>query len=106
MGFPKEDNENKINYDLPFFINILKKNGFAVNKKEIKIDKHLLNVIIEESYSLFDNSVLNILFIYTNKIYKKSIIKAARDFVKKDHSILCLFSQIAVLPQVMTFHNN
>ena len=83
-SFPKEDNEKKINFDLPFFLNILEKNGFNVNREEIKIDKHVLNVIIEESYSLFDNGVLNILFIYTNKIYKKSIIRATRDFISVD----------------------
>jgi len=84
MGFPKEDNERKTNFDLPFFLNILEKNGFNANKEEIKIDKHVLNGInIEESYSLFNNGVLNILFIYTDEIHKKSIIRAARDFIKK-----------------------
>jgi len=84
MGFPKEDNERKTNFDLPFFLNKLEKNGFNVNREEIKIDKHVLNGInIEESYSLFNNGVLNILFIYTDEIHKKSIIRAARDFIKK-----------------------
>ena len=84
MGFPKEDNERKTNFDLPFFLNILEKNGFNVNREEIKIDKHVLKGInIEESYSLFNNGVLNVLFIYTDEIRKKSIIRAARDFIKK-----------------------
>ena len=83
MDFTKGDKEKEIDFDLPFFLNILKSNGFNLNKKEIKIDKNLLNVIIGESYSLFDNGFLNILFSYTNKINKKSIIRAARDFIKK-----------------------
>ena len=54
MGFPKEDNERKTNFDLPFFLNILEKNGFNMNREEIKIDKHVLNGYFKCKHELME----------------------------------------------------
>ena len=82
MEFLNNDNEGMVKFDIPFFLNILKKNGFNADSKEINIDENLFKIKINKLYSLFDNGFLNILFIHIGEILKKSLISAARGFIE------------------------
>ncbi len=80
-----------INFDLTFFENRLKQNGFDINPEKISINDPLFrNISILESYSLFDNGVFTIIFIHTDKILKKTMVREARNYYRKI-PVKCLF---------------
>jgi len=83
------------NFDLKFFEDKLKNNGFDIKPKKVDIDKTLFKDIkINDSYYLFDG-ILKIIFIYTDKIHKKTIVRNCRDFYRKrPFKTLFIFSNV------------
>ncbi len=79
-----------INFDLTFFENRLKQNGFDIKPEKIQISDQLFkNINIKESYVLYDNGIFKIIFIYTDKIHRKTLVREARNYYKKV-AIKCL----------------
>ncbi|MGB9815626.1 MAG: Eco57I restriction-modification methylase domain-containing protein [Thermoplasmata archaeon] len=85
-----------INFDLTFFENRLKENGFDIIPEKILISDQLFkNINIKESYSLFNNGIFNIIFIYTDKIHKKTLVREARNYYRKvPIKCLLIFSNV------------
>jgi len=83
------------NFDLKFFEDKLKNNGFDIKPEKVDIDNTLFKDIkINDSYYLFDG-ILKIIFIYTDKIHKKTIVRNCRDFYRKrPFKTLFIFSNV------------
>jgi len=84
------------NFDLKFFEDKLRQNGFDIKPEKLDIDKAFFKDIkINDSYLLFDNGFFSIIFIYTEKIHKKTIVRNCRDFYRKrPFKSLLIFSNV------------